>query len=615
MKKLTVKLNKNYRIFNAGYQQELEGNLIVLSGVNGSGKSLFTDIIASESFVYKKFFFRADDFGLPREKTQIDSTLLIDGEIVPSKFISKRSFKDNIFVTDTERVTSTYIDSSEQAWKSYREGTLLEEDNNSGSKKRIREILKKHRHTVDSRTLTLNDFKRLLPDDFVWEQDIYDSFSNDIFISFQEFAARRQDEKAKCGEVGKLFNAVEYNKSSPWSLFNDLFQKLKLSYRFKKDYDYRTPNLTEIPSLHQLNSATVDYNTQIKLSDLSDGEKSIISLVLAVITEKKRNLKKVMIFDEFDNTLNPSLIEAFYTIIDEYFIKKDTLVIIVTHMPTTIALAPEDAQFYEMFRKDNTVPKIISVNRDAYQEMRVANKRYYDEIADSSERIKKLELKNENLAKQLESNKPILFVEDAYTQIYKLAWLKLNDKFTNEANIENDFSTNSGFNIFGKGNRSNLQGFLNNPFMEEWKDKCIIGLFDFDDAYKEDYKSKLKTDSRGLWEEKSTDISKGLYKKRKGENIYAVVLPVPDFRKSIANIDLVQSYLEAELLFEDAIIKRIFNGQDYSIKKLAGGIEIPKINNKGDFWRKCTTLEKSDFSAFISLFSLVDSLIGSSANV
>lgn len=97
-------------------------------------------------------------------------------------------------------------------------------------------------------------------------------------------------------------------------------------------------------------------------------------------------------------------------------------------MPTTLALAPNDAVFYEMFRNGHDAPKIIPVNRDEYSEMNIANKSYYDKISNQSERIALLEKENEDLHKQLDSDKPILFVEDTYTQIYKLAWLKLNDK-------------------------------------------------------------------------------------------------------------------------------------------------------------------------------------------
>ncbi len=86
---------------------------------------------------------------------------------------------------------------------------------------------------------------------------------------------------------------------------------------------------------------------------------------------------------------------------------------------------------------------------------------------------------NENYAKlyqELSSSqrKPILFVEDTYTQIYKVAYLKLQNIDFDENNLEKKFDENAVFCIYGKGNRNNLQGFLDNPCMNEWTKKNTL---------------------------------------------------------------------------------------------------------------------------------------------
>ncbi|MDR1832510.1 MAG: ABC transporter ATP-binding protein, partial [Fusobacteriaceae bacterium] len=45
MKKISITLNQDYKSFKNGFHQELEGDLIILSGVNGSGKSQLMNII------------------------------------------------------------------------------------------------------------------------------------------------------------------------------------------------------------------------------------------------------------------------------------------------------------------------------------------------------------------------------------------------------------------------------------------------------------------------------------------------------------------------------------------------------------------------------------------
>ncbi|KAA6331938.1 hypothetical protein EZS27_019513 [termite gut metagenome] len=184
------------------------------------------------------------------------------------------------------------------------------------------------------------------------------------------------------------------------------------------------------------------------------------------------------------------------------------MIIITTHSSATISLAPDYATFYEMFRQDNDSPKILKVQRGDYAEMQVVNKDFYNKISNQKSRIKELE----NERTELVQNKPILFVEDTYTQIYKLAWLKLNDIDFNQDDIDNKFDVNARFSIYGKGNKDNLQGFLNNPCMNEWNSKTIAGLFDFDDAY-QNYQ-KLKTNISPWWTVKSENEVTGLYKKR-----------------------------------------------------------------------------------------------------
>ena len=43
--KIKIKIHQQYGIFKQGFEQELEGKLIILSGANGSGKSQLADIL------------------------------------------------------------------------------------------------------------------------------------------------------------------------------------------------------------------------------------------------------------------------------------------------------------------------------------------------------------------------------------------------------------------------------------------------------------------------------------------------------------------------------------------------------------------------------------------
>ncbi|KAA6331935.1 hypothetical protein EZS27_019510 [termite gut metagenome] len=152
----------------------------------------------------------------------------------------------------------------------------------------------------------------------MWESD--DLFTNRIGELFYDFAVKRQDEKARLGELQGGFNNAEYNKKAPWTKLNQLFEELKFNYRFKNDFEFETPNLKENPTLYPAIESGIDEAQPRQLSDLSDGEKAIISLTFASFNEENRNIEKLLLLDEFDNTLNPSLIEVFYKVLKDFFI-------------------------------------------------------------------------------------------------------------------------------------------------------------------------------------------------------------------------------------------------------------------------------------------------------
>ena len=66
MSRLSIKLNKKHKSFDKDFQYVLEGDLILLSGVNGGGKSQIIDIINGQQ---------------GRNANQkIESSITIDGE-------------------------------------------------------------------------------------------------------------------------------------------------------------------------------------------------------------------------------------------------------------------------------------------------------------------------------------------------------------------------------------------------------------------------------------------------------------------------------------------------------------------------------------------------------
>ena len=86
MKNLSVQLNQNYKSFKSGFNVALEGDLIILSGVNGSGKSQLIDIISQRES--------------QGSRKGISATIKINGVQITRNDILHRSFKDNVNVPE-----------------------------------------------------------------------------------------------------------------------------------------------------------------------------------------------------------------------------------------------------------------------------------------------------------------------------------------------------------------------------------------------------------------------------------------------------------------------------------------------------------------------------------
>ena len=124
-----------------------------------------------------------------------------------------------------------------------------------------------------------------------------------------------------------------------------------------------------------------------------------------------------------------------------------------------------------MFKMDNSSPKVFPIDRTEYTELKIANKNFYEIIKNQKERIKMLE---QNANKDTKNK--VLFVEDSYIEIYKLAWLRINNYSTTIEKLNADFDKYADFSIFSKSNKDKLKNMLSNEYMDDYMDKKVVGL-------------------------------------------------------------------------------------------------------------------------------------------
>ena len=101
----------------------------------------------------------------------------------------------------------------------------------------------------------------------------------------------------------------------------------------------------------------------INFSDLSSGEKVLISLVFYLYNTQEKNVfPKLLLLDEPDAHLHPTMSQQLLDVIKKVLVDKyNVRVIMTTHSPSTVALTDEESLF-EMSRTDPRIQKSPSKN-------------------------------------------------------------------------------------------------------------------------------------------------------------------------------------------------------------------------------------------------------------
>ena len=181
--------------------------------------------------------------------------------------------------------------------------------------------------------------------------------------------------------IEMLFYVYQYNKNNglrngrreeefgppPWFILNEIIMEAGLPYYIPppndKDFNF-SPLMDMNTDPYSIFLQSTINNKILSFNDLSGGERIIMSLAFLNYYAKGRNTyKKLLLMDEPDAHLHPSMAKKFFDVIHNILIKKyGVRVIMTTHSPTTLAMAPdvEECQVFEMRKEPKT--EIIRVD-------------------------------------------------------------------------------------------------------------------------------------------------------------------------------------------------------------------------------------------------------------
>jgi predicted ATPase len=167
----------------------------------------------------------------------------------------------------------------------------------------------------------------------------------------------------KYGKNRPFLTAEEFTKTHgppPWDAINAILKQFDtLKYRVKSPESTDYFGSYHLRLLHTENEAL-----ELEFSQLSSGERVLMALVACVYkAASDRSFPDLLLLDEVDASLHPSMMKNMLDVIDRVFLKNDVRVILVTHSPTMLALASEASVFVMNRKGRNRIQK--APKRDA----------------------------------------------------------------------------------------------------------------------------------------------------------------------------------------------------------------------------------------------------------
>lgn len=179
--------------------------------------------------------------------------------------------------------------------------------------------------------------------------DLFQQSFSRLFVEYQSnlmsnnFKAFMNDRKGSNDHVYTDEEFVAKFGVPPWDFVNEILESANLTFRVDppSEYDDRP--------YEALLKDQAD-GTQIKFGDLSSGEKILISFALCLYyAQDSRQIveyPRVLLFDEIDAPLHPSMTKSLLNTIINVLVEKHGIkVIMTTHSPSTVAMAPDEAIF------------------------------------------------------------------------------------------------------------------------------------------------------------------------------------------------------------------------------------------------------------------------------
>lgn len=341
-------------------------DFVVLTGVNGSGKSHLLDAIDKRHVAVAGMeqahivLFNYETFKLDNEPAFNAHQLSSEREAAWQ--YHQQQIKDNVLnwrnglgdkyepiKASCEAENSSFWGSKSEALKQYKQQfkSFFNDQNikQNAQAQGIFSLAKKLPYSIDE--IQHDEFvSRFKP--FVFKNDFLPNQLGKIFWDYYVKYRGNQVNEFENEKYGKEYDVLTEQEffnvhgGKPWDLINQILEEFDTL-----QYKINSPEGSDYFGSFQLKlKHTEKDDLEIDFSSLSSGEKILMALVASIYkSSSDKHFPDILLLDEVDASLHPSMMKNMLGVIENIFLKQGVKVILVTHSPTTIALAPEESVF------------------------------------------------------------------------------------------------------------------------------------------------------------------------------------------------------------------------------------------------------------------------------
>ncbi len=340
----------------SGFDETEIEDFSIFLGKNGSGKTHLLKAMCGgfvkidEIDKEKISYFSLQDFFIKNQKPitsrKLDDEKMEAWNILKAQIATFKSYDDAIEVIVKQKKYPYQLDRAAEGFENHKEKVnqiLKFIDAQTKDKPKIRKLLKTgiFESGKYSSQLTETEFSKYSNYD-PYDYEILESLS-EIFFNHQKRIVVGGLKKIQGGDELDEIAIKQLEEDSPWQFLNTMFNEfdLKHSVSFPK---FTAGEL--LSSQAQSFQVKLSVNSEeFDFEDLSSGEKVLCSLAITMYQDRRTIFPELLLLDEVDATLHPSMIKHLLDVIQNVFVRNNCKVILASHSPTTIALSPEQALF------------------------------------------------------------------------------------------------------------------------------------------------------------------------------------------------------------------------------------------------------------------------------